>query len=805
MRRAWAGWVRGDRAGPGTDRLRGGVDEPRSGDRVHRGPVTVQGWSVWDDRPALAVALRIGDQVVARVPVGSCQRPDVADALGDPRLASAGWSAEIDLAGQPDDQAVTLRVSVWGDPAAAPVELPPITLVVDGPAADPDTGRGTRGDPSTSGTERFDALESRLAALEASRGEQAQGLTGHTEWLQDLERWVSSCVKTLASLGAQPVDDPRTSVSGSLDVAGSLMRRLEVTTVMDWVDRMGEVSEGPTVSVAMATRDRPELLRQALDSVLTQTYPRLEVIVVDDSEGTETAQLLGAVDDPRVRVLRTAAHRGAGFAFNAGLEAVTGDIVAFLDDDNVMHPEWLRSVVWALSSFPEVDALYGARVIEDPGAQHANRSGMMPLLEFSRYERDRHEKANFIDRNTIAFRARYARLRYDETLRAAFDWDHSLRLFAEAVPLALPVISCYYRTVVAGRLSDIPEQSESVRRVRARAHTYRPLRILVHTAMYPVISETYIGEDIASLEEAGAEVTVTAVQQAVSATAGVAPARLDVDEAIAEAHPDVALLHWTTHAEGEIRCMEAHDLPFACRVHSFDVDVDRVAKIMAHPLCVGVFAHPHHVAQLPGARPLLPVVGPATVIPESPLERTLVLSVSAGLPKKDFPLLIEAMRRVPELDRAIVLGRTNGLEDLPDQVVELAGAADPGIDVLVNVPRSDVLELMARALVLVYTLEPGGPMGFPMSVIEAMLSGAVPILPDRSESRAVVGEDVRTYRDVADIVRHVHQVAAGGPEISEERRQLRERARRHRDQGARRRLYDELRDALTEWRYRPHQ
>ena len=91
---------------------------------------------------------------------------------------------------------------------------------------------------------------------------------------------------------------------------------------------------------------------------------------------------------------------GAGAAFNSGLEAATGDIVTFLDDDNMMHPEWLRSVVWAFATFPDVNALYGAHVDEDPGAQQGVRSGMLPTLESPRYDRARHEQAKYIDRNT---------------------------------------------------------------------------------------------------------------------------------------------------------------------------------------------------------------------------------------------------------------------------------------------------------------------------------------------------------------------------------------------------------------------
>jgi glycosyltransferase involved in cell wall biosynthesis len=663
--------------------------------------------------------------------------------------------------------------------------------------------------------ERLSRLEAKIAALEAALGGQASSMSdlqqemsqlsdriaSHTEWLTTLERWVSSCVKTLANFGAQPLDSEEPSSSGSIDVTGSLMARLEVATVMDWVTSVAQVPEGPTVTVTIATRNRPKILLEAIDSVLQQSYQRFDLVVVDDSDSDETQDLLAGLNDKRIRSVRTPERRGAGAAFNAGLEAASGDIIAFLDDDNLLHRHWLRSVVWAFTAFPEVDALYGARSNEDPGARLGERSGMLPTLEFAHYDRARHERANYVDRNTIAFRSFLKDIRYDETLRAAFDWDHSLRLFARAEPLALPALSCYYRTLVPDRVSDIPEQRESVVRVRSRVHATRELRVLVHTEMYPVIPETYIGEDIRALEQAGAVVTVSAVLPAVSRAAGVPDPLLDVDGAIEQSRPDVVLMHWSTHAVGQLPQMESHNQPFACRVHSFDIDSEIVRQLIEHPLCVAVFAHPNVVDQLPlGVIPLLPTVNPKTVIPESPPERSLVLSVSAALPKKDFPFLVRAFASLPEFERAIILGRSNGFEEVPATVEKLVAEADPMIAVWIDVPRPDVLDQLARASVLVYTLEPGKSFGYPMSIVEAMLCGTIPITPDVPQARSVVGPNVRTYRVAEDIVRHTREVAAGGAKIERERAELVTTAQRHRDPAALTLLHDLLRDKLTEWR-----
>ena len=195
-------------------------------------------------------------------------------------------------------------------------------------------------------------------------------------------------------------------------------------------------------------------------------------------------------------------------------------------------------------------ALYGARANEDPGRSGASVPECCPPSNSHGYDRERHERTNYVDRNTIVFRLSLRHIRYDESLDAAFDWDHSLRLFAEAEPLALPALSCYYRTVVADRVSDVAGQGESVRRVRSRSDASRPLRVLVHSAMYPVISETYIGEDIDALEREGRSLQFRRRRSRLrrGRRGAAAPRRSRVDRRF---KPVLALMHWATHAVGE--------------------------------------------------------------------------------------------------------------------------------------------------------------------------------------------------------------------------------------------------------------
>jgi len=95
------------------------------------------------------------------------------------------------------------------------------------------------------------------------------------------------------------------------------------------------------VSVVIPTYNRAGLLKRAVNSVLSQTFADLEVLIVDDSSPDDTAAMVAAIDDPRVRYFRHCTNRGVSASRNTALSHVTGEFVAFLDDDDEWLPEKL--------------------------------------------------------------------------------------------------------------------------------------------------------------------------------------------------------------------------------------------------------------------------------------------------------------------------------------------------------------------------------------------------------------------------------------------------------------------------------
>lgn len=115
------------------------------------------------------------------------------------------------------------------------------------------------------------------------------------------------------------------------------------------------------VSAIIPTYNRAEMLRGVLETLETQNArPDLfEVVVVDDGSGDATPEVLEVFADRLP--LRSVHQQNAGLnvARNTGAEAARGRILAFLDDDVLLHPGWVREVAAAFDAFPDAQAAAG--------------------------------------------------------------------------------------------------------------------------------------------------------------------------------------------------------------------------------------------------------------------------------------------------------------------------------------------------------------------------------------------------------------------------------------------------------------
>jgi glycosyltransferase involved in cell wall biosynthesis len=141
----------------------------------------------------------------------------------------------------------------------------------------------------------------------------------------------------------------------------------------------------PQVSVVIPAFDAERYLAEALTSVLGQTRPPAEVVVVDDGSTDGTAAVAAGFGSPVRCVSRT--RGGIGAALNTGLEHTSGKLLAFLDADDVWLPDKLALQTGALSADDDLDFVFGhVRQFRSPdltreeAARIAVRPGVSPGL-----------------------------------------------------------------------------------------------------------------------------------------------------------------------------------------------------------------------------------------------------------------------------------------------------------------------------------------------------------------------------------------------------------------------------------------
>jgi glycosyltransferase involved in cell wall biosynthesis len=123
---------------------------------------------------------------------------------------------------------------------------------------------------------------------------------------------------------------------------------------------MGMMEKG-VVSTIIPVHNRPQLLREAVESVLAQTYRAIEVIIVDDGSTDETGEVADTFAQQHADMVR-AIHQengGPGLAREAGRIVARGEFVQYLDSDDVLLPRKFELQVGALMALTECVVSYG--------------------------------------------------------------------------------------------------------------------------------------------------------------------------------------------------------------------------------------------------------------------------------------------------------------------------------------------------------------------------------------------------------------------------------------------------------------
>ncbi|MEM4655218.1 MAG: glycosyltransferase [Thermosphaera sp.] len=197
----------------------------------------------------------------------------------------------------------------------------------------------------------------------------------------------------------------------------------------------------PKVSIIIPSYNHANYIEAAIQSVLTQTYGDLQVIVVDDGSTDESSSILQRLTNEKVQVVFQQ-NRGAHAAINRGLSMAEGKYLAILNSDDVYVPQRLEKAISILDANPEVGLVSSyIEIIDSKGKSLGIKQGYKNCHPWSLERPDKSFRAldslklalvteNYLatTSNYIFPRATYEKVGEFRPLRYTHDWDFALRL-----------------------------------------------------------------------------------------------------------------------------------------------------------------------------------------------------------------------------------------------------------------------------------------------------------------------------------------------------------------------------------------
>jgi glycosyltransferase involved in cell wall biosynthesis len=225
----------------------------------------------------------------------------------------------------------------------------------------------------------------------------------------------------------------------------------------------------PTISVVTPSFQQADFIRRTLDSVLDQDFPALEYVVQDGGSTDGTAKILREYEE-RLHRWISRPDDGQSNAINCGFSKTSGEIMAWLNSDDLLMPGALHYVADFFLRNPHVDVVYGHRILIDEYDREIGRWVLPP------HDEEVLSWADFVPQETLFWRRRiWDRVggRVDESFQFAMDWDLLLRFQeAGAQMVRLPRFLGAFRVHTRQKTSaDITETGwNEMGRLRARCH-----------------------------------------------------------------------------------------------------------------------------------------------------------------------------------------------------------------------------------------------------------------------------------------------------------------------------------------------
>jgi glycosyltransferase involved in cell wall biosynthesis len=175
----------------------------------------------------------------------------------------------------------------------------------------------------------------------------------------------------------------------------------------------------PHVSIVTPSFNQVQFVGHTIQSVLNQQYPNLEYIVIDGASNDGSQQVIAQVEE-RLTHWISEADKGQTEAINKGFRLTTGEIMGYLNSDDLLLPGALNTVADCFARRPDIDVIYGHRILIDEHGKAIGRWILPPHTSLA------YAWADFVPQETMFWRRSIwdqVGGQLDESFRFAMDWD----------------------------------------------------------------------------------------------------------------------------------------------------------------------------------------------------------------------------------------------------------------------------------------------------------------------------------------------------------------------------------------------
>lgn len=247
-------------------------------------------------------------------------------------------------------------------------------------------------------------------------------------------------------------------------------------------------ADPPRIAIVTPSYNHARFLDATIDSVLGQNYPNLHYHVQDGGSSDGSVELLKNRGD-RIS-WRSERDNGQSDAINLGFAGVDGDIMAYLNSDDVLLPGTLATIAHFFQTRPDIDIVYGHRIFIDGDGLEVGRAVFPP------HDGKTLQYADYIPQETMFWRRRVwqAIKPIDQSFHYALDWDFILRAQAAGFKFArLPRFLACFRVHDQQKTAATYDVSvKEMQILRLRSLGFAPTQIEIRRAIAPYVARQIV-------------------------------------------------------------------------------------------------------------------------------------------------------------------------------------------------------------------------------------------------------------------------------------------------------------------------